>query len=363
MGRLKSGTIVTSPVSGHRYRIAEILGEGGFGCAYRAHRLDSRDRRLEAFCLKTTTHSQSWHREAYFGELLKKCDRAIRMHEAFPLFPNPKRPEVLYCLVSELVESGTVHDLLSETRRPWSQKRAGPEIIALLKLLGQLHGAGAVHRDITPKNVFLCANRRLKLGDFGIAKQTLAGRAATATAFAPAFVPTRMADGKERVWLPADDVYQVGQLLGMLLRGDPYHLMCEKDVRDLDCDDDLKRIISKAICPRKSRYPDAREMLRAMQGDGDHVHPPLESLAGKTVVFTGPLSITRFDAGVMVRQAGGSVADLVTARVDVVVQGGRSPLYRNGHKGDKLCEAEKLIRQGHPICIINEKDFKGLVGL
>jgi serine/threonine protein kinase len=362
MARLKSGIIITSPVSGHRYRIAEILGEGGFGCAYRAHRLNRRDHRIEEFCLKTTTDAKSWHHEAYFGELLKKSDRAIRMYESFPFFSDPKRHEVLYCLVSELVESGTVHDHLESTRRRWSQKRAVQEIIALLKLLAQLHDAGALHRDITPMNVFLC-DRRLKLGDFGIAKQVLAGRAATASAFNPAFVSNRMADGKEPVWLAADDVFQVGQLLGMLLRGNPHTLICEKDVKGLACDDDLKRIIAKAICPRKSRYPDAREMLRALQGDADQVQPRLESLAGKTIVFTGPLSIRRFDAAIVVRQAGGSVADEVSTRVDVVVQGRRSPHYSNGHKGDKLCQAEKLIRQGHPICIINEKQFKDLVGL
>jgi serine/threonine protein kinase len=286
------------------------------------------------------------------------------MHESFPFFPDPKRRhEVLYCLVSELVESGTVHDHLASTRRPWSQKRAVQEIVALLKLLDQLHGAGALHRDITPMNVFLCKGRRLKLGDFGIARHVLLRRGATASAFNPAFVSNRMALGEQRYWLAADDVYQVGQLLGMLLRGDPHSLIGEKDIKGLVCNDDLKGIIAKAICPRKSRYPDAREMLRALQGDGDHQQPPLESLAGKTVVFTGPLSIRRFDAEVMVRQSGGSVADQVSTRVDVVVQGGRSPLYRNGHKGDKLCEAEKLIRQGHPICLINENQFKELVGL
>src|SRR5438477_8766657 len=107
-----------------------------------------------------------------------------------------------------------------------------------------------------------------------------------------------MALGEQRYWLAADDVFQVGQLLGMLLRGDPDSLICEKDVRILDCDDNLKGIVAKAICSRKSRYPDAREMLRALQGDGDHAQPPLESLAGKTVVFTGPLAIRRFDAEV-----------------------------------------------------------------
>jgi NAD-dependent DNA ligase len=80
-------------------------------------------------------------------------------------------------------------------------------------------------------------------------------------------------------------------------------------------------------------------------------------------VFTGPLSVRRFDAAVLVRQAGGTVADDVSERVNVVVQGGRSPLYSAGHKGEKLCKAEKLTRQGHPITILNEKEFLGLVGL
>ena len=148
------------------------------------------------------------------------------MYESFPFFPDPKRRhEVLYCLVSELVESGTVHDHLASTRRPWSQRRAVQEIVALLKLLDRLHGAGALHRDITPMNVFLCENRHLKLGDFGIAKHVLAGRAATATAFNPSFVSNRMALGVQRYWLASDDVYQMGQLLGMLLRGDPHTLI------------------------------------------------------------------------------------------------------------------------------------------
>lgn len=236
------------------------------------------------------------------------------------------------------------------------------EIIALLKVLDQLHGSGALHRDITPMNVFVCKNRHLKLGDFGIARHVLAGRAATASVFNRAFVSTRMALGEQRHWLPSDDVYQVGQLLGMLLRGDPDTRISGKDIESFACDGDLKQIVRKAVGPRKSRYPDAREMLRALQGDADRPQPCVESLAGKTIVFTGPLSVRRFDAEVLVRQAGGSVADEVSTRVNVIVQGRRSPHYRNGHKGDKLCQAEKLIRQGHPICIINEKQFKDLVG-
>ncbi len=364
MSKLRSGDIVTSPVTDERYQIAEILGKGGFGCAYRAIRLDVEDRPNAEVCLKSTEDSESWHREAYFGELLRKSDRAIRMHESFPHFPRTKRHDILYCLIFELAEFGTIHDHLDETRKPWSQGRAVREIVALLKLLDQLHGTGALHRDITPMNVFLCKNRLLKLGDFGIARHVLAGRAATASAFNPSFVSNRMAQGAQRHWLAADDVYQMGQLLGMLLRGDSQTLICENDIKSLACDDKLKNVLAKSICHnRNSRYPDAHEMLRDLLGDVHHVQPPLESLSGKTVVFTGPLTIPRSDAAIMVRQSGGSVVDQVSTRVDVIVQGGRSPNYRNGHKGDKLCQAEKLIRQGQSICIINEKEFRVLVGI
>jgi serine/threonine protein kinase len=340
-----------------------MLGEGGFGCAYRVHKLDAREKPKEELCLKVTLDPEGWHREAYFGELLKPCNRAIHMYESFPLFPPKKGQEVLYCLVFELAECGTIRDYLDFTRRPWSPKRATQEIGALLKLLDRLHGTGALHRDITPMNVFVCGNRMLKLGDFGIARHVLAGQQATASVFNPWFVSVKMAQGAQRYWLASDDVYQMGQLLAMLLRGDPNELIGEQDVKHLACDDDLKGVIARANGPRKARYENACEMLRALEGDHDSAVPCVDSLAGKTVVFTGPLSLLRFDAEVLVRQAGGSVAQAVTRQVDVLVQGGRSPHYSNGHKGEKLCKAEKLIREGHPISILNEREFLGLVGL
>jgi serine/threonine protein kinase len=362
MRNIKSGTLIDSPVTRQRFRVAEVLGQGGFGCAYRVHRLGPKKKSLEELCLKVTPDAESWHREAYFGEMLKPCDRAIRMFEAFPLFPSRRGQEVLYCLIFELAEGGTIRDHLEASRKPWPAKRATSEIMALLKLLDQLHGTGALHRDITPMNVFVCEKRRLKLGDFGIARHVLAGMQAAATVFNPCFVSPTMADGAQRYWLASDDVFQMGQLLAMLLRGEPDSLIDEDGVQELECDDEVKEVISKAIGPRKSRYETACEMLRALEGERDVCGPQVTSLEGKTVVFTGPLSsLHRFDAEVLVRQAGGSVASAVSRKVDVVVQGARSPLYAKGHKGSKLLKAEKLLREGHPISILDEKQFLRLV--
>jgi len=361
MRKLKSGTVVESPATGNRFRIANRLGEGGYGCAYRVQRLDSWDRRIKNYCLKTTTDPESWHREAYFGELLNRCERAIRMYDSFPLFPPTRRHGVLYCLVFEYAEHGTIRDHLASTKEGWSPVRARREIVALLKLVDQLHGAGALHRDITPMNVFVCKNKKLKLGDFGLAQHVLAGKMLTASAFTPFFVSKRMAEGERRYWLPSDDVFQMGQLLAMLLRGDADSLISVKDVGKLPCKDDLHGIVAKAICARRNRFATALDMLRALQGHDYSERQRLESLEGKTVAFTGPLSIRRFDAEVLVRQAGASISDQVTSRVNVIIQGRRSHDYVMRHKGSKLLAAEKLIRQGLPISIISEPEFFNLV--
>jgi eukaryotic-like serine/threonine-protein kinase len=361
MRKLKPGTVVESPATGNRFRVANLIGEGGYGFAYRVQRLDSWDRRIRNLCLKTTTDPESWHREAYFGELLNRCERAIRMYDSFPLFPPTRRHGVLYCLVSEYAEHGTIRDHLASTNTGWSPVRARREIVALLKLLDQLHGAGALHRDITPMNVFVCKNSKLKLGDFGLARHVLSGKMVTASAFTAFFVSKRMAEGERRYWLPSDDVFQMGQLLAMLLRGDADSLISVKDVIKLPCDKDLQGIVAKAIGPRRHRFATAIDMLRALQGHDFPEAQPLESLEGKTVAFSGQLSIRRFDAEILVRQAGASISEQVTKRVNVIVQGRRSHDYVMRHKGSKLLAAEKLIRQGVPISIIGEPEFFNLV--
>ena len=64
MAHYKPGHIVTSPVSGRRYKVDKVLGQGGFGCAYLSWELNSRNKPIEEVCLKTTPDQASWHRES-----------------------------------------------------------------------------------------------------------------------------------------------------------------------------------------------------------------------------------------------------------------------------------------------------------
>ena len=87
-------------------------------------------------------------------------------------------------------------------------------------MLGKLHRGQTLHRDLTPLNVFVCDGRRLKLGDFGIVRQQSDRRGITARTMNALTAPSDILARAAPKWQARDDVYQVGQLLGMLIKGD-----------------------------------------------------------------------------------------------------------------------------------------------
>lgn len=263
---LRRGRILASQVSGVRYKIAEDIGSGGYGRAYHAWRIDRRGRRLKEVCLKLGVDQASWHREAYFGELFAESRRVIQVYDSFPVvLAIDGSSTMLFGLAMELARYGTVADYLESTNKPWSQRRALREILALLAVVDQLHGGSAFHRDITPFNVFVCGQGNLKLGDFGIARHQLAGRPLLADAFNSSFVTQRVKGGSRRRWTAMDDVYQMGQLMGMLLLGRADEILTPPLIDRLPCDRGLRALIRRATGPRRRRYHDAEETIRAIK--------------------------------------------------------------------------------------------------
>src|SRR3989449_2335249 len=135
----------------------------------------------------------------------------------------------------------------------------------MLETLDVLHRGQALHRDLTPFNVFVCENEILKLGDFGMATHQASRRGVTADAFNPSGAPTEIAQGKVRKWQQRDDIYQVGQLIAMLLRGDVSSPLRSRDVRRLPCSDQLKEVVYRCLGARAKRYQAAREVSAALR--------------------------------------------------------------------------------------------------
>ena len=172
----------------------------------------------EHLCIKVSRRIDGWLREAYFGQLLDEHPRALRIFDAFPIVQADGRP--LYCLALEYARHGDLSAFLHRTGRKFHETTARREIAGILQVLGKLHRGQMLHRDLTPMNVFVCDNSRLKLGDFGIVRQQSDRRGITARTLNPLMAPSDIFAGAAPKWQARDDVYQVGQLIGMLIKGD-----------------------------------------------------------------------------------------------------------------------------------------------
>ena len=214
-------------------------------------------------CIKVSTHQDGWLREAYFGQLLEGQPRAIRVYDAFPLMNADRR--MLYCLAIEYACHGDLSAFLARHPGAWTEAAVRREIAGILKVLGKLHRGQLLHRDLTPLNVFVCDRRQLKLGDFGIVRQQSDRRGVTARTLNPHMAPSDIFDGAAPKWQSRDDVYQVGQLLAILVKGDATRRVRPAEVRVLACSDQLKEIVYRCIGERRKRYETADELIEALR--------------------------------------------------------------------------------------------------
>jgi serine/threonine protein kinase len=355
------GQVITSPETQLQYEVERLLGEGGFGQVYLARRLGRSTLVPEIVCIKVSRHIDGWLREAYFGRLLDGNPRAIGVFDVFPMM-GPART-VLYCLVLEYARHGDLSAFLRRTSRGWTEAAVRREIAGILEVLAKLHRGQLLHRDLTPVNVFVCDNRRLKLGDFGIVRQQSDRRGITAHTMNALTAPSEFLARTAPKWQARDDVYQVGQLLAMVTKGDAGNRVRTPEVRGLPCSDHMKEIIHRCIGERRKRYESANELIDALR------NPPatlragvLRSLKGVHLAFTGILTTRRSEAAKAAQRAGAIVHSGPSSQTTVVVRGKPNPLQAAGREaGLKLMEMKRLREKGHHITLLNEMQFWRLV--
>ena len=220
-----------------------------------------------------------------------------------------RRPR--HVLVTELAEHGSLTTFLPK-HGAFPERKAKAQVLGIARATDLLHRMHAVHRDLTPNNIFVMGDLTLKLADFGIAKHIAYGRGVQNDAQNPAFVHHLMRVGGLRLWKRKQDVYQLGQLLAMLISGNPKR-HASRDVAALRCSDHMKGIIQRSIGPETGRYPTAAEFVAALQSKPQALrHQRLAALRDAVVVFTGALSMTRTKAAALARRAGATVASSVT---------------------------------------------------
>jgi eukaryotic-like serine/threonine-protein kinase len=346
--------------SGRTYRLEQLIGKGGFGEVYLATVTPAQGLPPKV-CVKISERLSAWLREAYFAELLGRESRALQVYDRFPIVDGLR---TRYCLAMEYAEHGDLGQWLAQ-KGPQAERFVRREIAAILQTLDALHRGQALHRDLTPFNVFVCKDEQLKLGDFGIATHQLSRRGVTADAFNMLNAPTEIAWGRVRRWQQRDDIYQVGLIAAMLLRGDIASPMRSKDVRGLPCSDHLKEVIHRCLGVRGKRYEAAGDLIDALRQRAPAPRSGrLKSLTGRRLSFTGFLSRPRSEAILAAKKAGAIVQSKPGQLTDVLVRGRPNVLQVAGAVGGtKIMEIRRLAAQGHAVTVIGDKQFWKLVEL
>ncbi|HUQ71100.1 MAG TPA: protein kinase, partial [Planctomycetaceae bacterium] len=147
-----------------RYRIVEMIGQGGMGVVYRAeHRLMNRFVAIKLINAQLVQHPQAVERFRREVQAAAKLSHAniVTAHDA-------EQAGNAHFLVMEFVE-GT--DLASVVRQrgPMSVTTACDCIRQAAAGLQHAHERGMVHRDIKPHNLMISPDGQVRILDFGLA--------------------------------------------------------------------------------------------------------------------------------------------------------------------------------------------------
>lgn len=256
------------------YEILAPLGAGGMGEVYRA-----RDPRLgREVAVKVLAERLARDQQAVARFLREAKAVAALSHPAIlAIFDLGANGEAVYA-VTELLEGETLHARLG--RGPISWKKAAEIGLAIAEGLAAAHSKGIVHRDLKPGNLFLTADGRVKILDFGLARVEEPGAADETRTDEGRVVGTvgYMAPEQVRGLAagPASDLFSLGCVLYEMLSGRrAFHAETPTDTmvavlrempRDLstlgvDIPADLHRVVNH--CLEKSaeeRFQSARDL-------------------------------------------------------------------------------------------------------
>lgn len=167
-----------------KYRIEELVGEGGFGVVYRAGHLGFGEK-VAFKCLRVPDDFKGEDKERFFDSFLaegKLQHRLSRMTAGIVqaldvgAATSPNGTWTPY-LVLEWLEGRTLEKDMDERHRLGMRGRPLHEAITLLdpvaRALDLAHEQGVAHRDVKPANLFLAeigGRQTIKVLDFGIAK-------------------------------------------------------------------------------------------------------------------------------------------------------------------------------------------------
>ena len=248
------------------FELAETLGVGTAGTIYHASLRDTGEEVALKVLLPVVSNDPLI--KARFRREMVILERISHPHIVRYLGGGKDGSQLFYAM--EYVDSGSLKQILQESG-PLSWREASSCAIQLCSALQHLHNHGIIHRDLKPGNLFLAKSGKLKLGDFGIARDTKANdlTADRLTVGTYAYMSPEQICG-ERDITGKTDLYALGCLLYEMLTGHaPYlgdtfpqlfeqHLKADPpSVRDSvkDCPEALDQLIRALLAKDPEQRP------------------------------------------------------------------------------------------------------------
>lgn len=262
-----------------KYKIAQLLGRGGFGAVYRAEQIHLGGAVCAIKELLPDPHATLPEiQQAATQFQLEARMLAELSHPALPKVTDFFFEGNRYYLAMEFVPGETLEERLKRNVTPLPEAQVITWMEALCDVLTYLHmrQPAIIHRDVKPSNIKITPSGELKLLDFGIAKMLSAGTstATAARAVSAPFSPLEQY-GKGKGTNTTSDIYATGVTMYRLLTN---HLPPEAPDRaneavtpprqlNPNLSPNIEAVILRAIAEKQTdRFQNAGELKRAMSG-------------------------------------------------------------------------------------------------
>jgi formylglycine-generating enzyme required for sulfatase activity/tRNA A-37 threonylcarbamoyl transferase component Bud32 len=198
--------IAVQPLQGRvlagRYRLDELVAEGGFAQVWRAYDIDLQ----RIIAVKIPKRTAVGAAEAFVAE----ARRVARLkHPAILPVYDVGLDEGGCFFVSEYMEGGSLADRLKQGRI--SAEQACRWINSIAEALDHAHRSGVIHRDVKPANILIDAHDRALLADFGIAQSAVStGSSVPSVGTLRYMAPEQLAG---QLAVPQSDIYSLAVVL------------------------------------------------------------------------------------------------------------------------------------------------------
>lgn len=218
--RLAEGTEVNG-----RYRIRNMIGQGGFGAVYRATNIAT-DQDMAIKLLAVSLDSDdSDVIQRFFAEA--QVTASLKHPNTIRVFDFGQTEGGALYIAMELLSGRPLNDVLKRRAaegRVMTEEETTTIGIQVLRSLAEAHLAQLVHRDLKPHNVFLHEvegdDAVVKVLDFGIAKRLGSNLTGTGKAFGtPSYMSPEQAQNQKIDH--RSDLYSLGCVLYQCVTGKP----------------------------------------------------------------------------------------------------------------------------------------------